>query len=1016
MVTKQIRLVLRRLLAILVVIAILLPVIASSGLTVHADEPKYEEVSFSLNSTVSDKQSITLYLYNSVYYLSIDDLCLLTRSSQIREGNIITVSQGMWHVTFDLEQNLFDDGYQTVNIEILNVSSNKWAVPAIMFLSYFKAAASIVDNTLFCRMPEFTAWEAMNVDFKDSAIDIYKLYGGKKNIEISLWCDILNDFIMGDMSTSDAYLDDAFLAALKVDLFNSTALKKYLSSEQEMLYNDLHSDRGVEFVETLKEQVDSFKDTISYSGEPTKWYIQFYFNELEKSYVNLAYDAYEAGKHSDVTRYGEQFYEAFKEKNNITRANEQFFEDADYVMMFMSAAVNTALEAKYMKATDYLIYDVMGSENIKTVGISAGDDGWFRLANKYKNVLDIGVKQIESEAMRLFTDKLCWETLVGTAVTGAADISGGQWMFCLNLARAFVKLFPLTGSSVEAFKADRIALYLSDLQRDVHTVVYKTAVLLSEDEDNEELYRKFVRALQLYCRVSIAMYENLIVSVKEFGNNRTYWTDLFQAKADKLYVSLYQLTTLLDDGIGLCLPLDLRSFNHVDTSAVTDQTDSSIEINSSEMYKAYYLLCEERQSQNGTGTIENNCLYGLSVVRLVDFDNNGTDELFLAYWDKNSNQSAYEIWSYENGNAKQIFLSKDFYCAREDTFHEHYLRYTSAGGKTYLWTEHPNYSENTMTWTSELLELKNDAFVPIKIWEFTYLEREMQMTRFIDGIQVSEEEFLEDYNERMNESYVTTEFLFLLYWEDASQRETIEETRAVLRMIQEKSKEHLNSSDEQSTEIQNTEKELYVSYILSGGCENIIERMSEYAEECYVESLLADFNGDGALECFVFFSEPMAWNLGAGNYYLLTIANGTVLELYHGYNPGGNWMWSDIVLKKNAETGQLIILESDLWRDGVYSGGGTTKIYSYVNNVLKSSEGYTAEKYAKPQYVSYNQEILDRVKAETSLLYENDEDFWFFKRGDTYISSEEYDKIMAQYIDPGDEYPLVKGTLDAPIG
>ena len=496
--------------------------------------------------------TIDAYLCDSTYYITTEDLCTLSRCSQTIDGDIISINQGFWWTTFDVEKQQFDDGYQTVAIKILEVENNQYAVPALVFLSYFKAAAFIEGDTLYCRMPEITAWETLNVDFGNSLVDIYELYGGEGNVELSLTLDILMDFIMGNMSTSDEYLSDAFLAALQVDMYDYSSVENFKKESQNSLYNDLHSDEGVEFVEAV--------DTVlSLSAEPTEWYIQYYYNAIEKSFVSLAYDAFEAGQHADVTHYGEKFYEAFTEKNRVSDTAENYFDNADYLMLFISAAVETAQEMKYVNATDNLIYNVMGKENLRYLGISADDNDWFTVADRYKNVLGVAATQLEAEAMQYFTDTICWEALIGTGVSSAAGISGGAWSFSLNFARFFVENFPLTSSSIKAFEADRLALYLSELQQNVYWVAMNTLQDMDGQWDNPEIYTKYIQALQLYCRTSIAMYENLITMVDEFGNDRDYWTRLFQARIDMLAVSLYQLTTLQDDGVNSCLPLDLES-------------------------------------------------------------------------------------------------------------------------------------------------------------------------------------------------------------------------------------------------------------------------------------------------------------------------------------------------------------------------------------------------------------------------------------------------------------------------
>lgn len=241
----------------------------------------------------------------------------------------------------------------------------------------------------------------------------------------------------------------------------------------------------------------------------------------------------------------------------------------------------------------------------------------------------------------------------------------------------------------------------------------------------------------------------------------------------------------------------------------------------------------------------------------------------------------------------------------------------------------------------------------------------------------------------------------------------------LIRIINAKGTEQGSDSEQPSfLPSDTTEKEMYSAYLFAGGCDNILGNISEYDTDAEVESVLADFNGDGIQECFIFFSDPWAWNsAGAGNYYLLTIINGSVQVLYSGINSGGNWMWAKIQLKKNAQSGRLVIVEADCWRDSMvpYSGGATTRIYSYTKSVLTCSDDYIAESYAKPEYVSYNRETIERVKAETSLFYENDENVWFFKEGEDYITEEEYDNILGGFIDLGDEYCFNKGTMDQPI-
>ena len=545
---------LRRLVSVCLLVCLCFSMLGQSTFEVHAEEKDFKKVTFSLDSNVVEKSSIDLYLYEDVYYIAIDDLCSLTRCSQSKENEIISIRQGFWSTKFDIGNQTFDDEYQKVDTTILEIEENKYAVPAVMFLNYFKATAYTKGDKLYCKMPEFTAWEALDVNYEDTLIDIYELYGGEGNVAFSLTLDIIMDFITGDMANSEKYLSDAFVEALKVTVNDRDSVKEYKESIIQNLYSELHSDEIDDFLESLQ-------DRLSISAEPVEWYIESHYNSLEKSFVRLAYDAHEAGNYDEVKNYGKKFYDAFAEKNRVSKGAEKFFNNMDYLMVFISAAAETANEMKYTDATNNLVYNVMGQENLQYLGISADDDLWFTVADKYQSVLGTGIKQLESKLTNFFTDKLFWENATGAIVSNSAGISLGSWTLSLNASRFIAKnINPITRGIIEGFEADRRGLYLSELQQKVYWVLSNTVKKFEGQLDNKDVYAKYIEAEQLYCRTSVAMYENLIKMVKHFGENPDYWTDYFQERIDMLAISLYQLTSIQDDGVINCLPLDLSTF------------------------------------------------------------------------------------------------------------------------------------------------------------------------------------------------------------------------------------------------------------------------------------------------------------------------------------------------------------------------------------------------------------------------------------------------------------------------
>ena len=242
-----------------------MPVLAADG--------GFQKVTLSLNSNTSDSASIDLYLRDSVHYITINDLCTLARCTQSAEGSRLSVAQGIRRVELDPQNQRFEDGCQEGELLIPEVSEGEYAVPALLFLSYFKAAAFIMDETLYCRMPQFTAWEALDTE-QECRPSLF-LDGGRR---------------------ADGFAESIREAGIRA------------------LYRDLHSEKGEAFIEALG-------DTFSIQEEPEEWYIRFYFDMLEEPFSALAFGACEVGRggygqaeDSERKHFGAGFYEAFLQK------------------------------------------------------------------------------------------------------------------------------------------------------------------------------------------------------------------------------------------------------------------------------------------------------------------------------------------------------------------------------------------------------------------------------------------------------------------------------------------------------------------------------------------------------------------------------------------------------------------------------------------------------------------------------------------------------------------------------
>lgn len=578
---------LKRLISLCIALAMMLSTIGISGTIAYAAENDFDEVTLELSSNVVNDDTIDLYLLDEVYYISIDDLCRLTRSTKSVDSDVISVTQGIWRAEFDTANQTFNDGYQTVDITVLEISNGDYAVPALMFLSYYKALAIIKNDVLYCELPECTAWEALDLDYSNSLVDIYELYGGEGNVELSLTLDILMDFIMGKNPTTEKYLKSAYYEALDVDIYSYDAVEQYVNERNESVYTDLVAEETQSLLESLAEICGTGDTTNKITQEAMDLYILFHCTGQTRDFYNLAYNAMEIGDTTSVRRYAEQIASVWREgefQKSLVKNNAKSVEGAFFLL---SSAVEAAQQVKYTHQENNLVYRVMGQENMKKLSLDVGDNEWYTVANVYKstatslqnsfvNILEdlqtVAINDLVSEA----AEKIGVDTFLESAASKATGIKGikaASWKIGLEVGRGAVQLFSWIDSLAEpdslvdilfvdvgAYEADRLALYLSELQQNVYWVLCNERDRMYNNLDNVTAYQDYIYAQQLYCRTSIAMYENLIAMVDEFGKNRDYWTALFQERIDMLAVSLYQLTTIQDDGVNNCLPLDMSTF------------------------------------------------------------------------------------------------------------------------------------------------------------------------------------------------------------------------------------------------------------------------------------------------------------------------------------------------------------------------------------------------------------------------------------------------------------------------
>lgn len=477
-----------------------------------------EKYYLDLNSNTMKRDKILLHEYDGTIYIIINDLCSLTRSTSTFEKDVFTVTQGFWSVTFDYAQQQFSDGWQTIETRLINTETY-YLVPAIEFLTYFGANVQIdkENKTFYCLMPECTAWEALAVNYKNTLVDSYDLYGGEEKIKFRLTLDILMDFILSGVPNSDDYLLDAYNESLSINLCNYDSIQAYQKKRDKSLYDYLISDDGQDAADFAATLLDS-----SISG--AEYLCETYYNTLNLKFADLVKSSYQSGMLDESTHYASQILDGYRKNKTLSYLAETSKIPLTQVApVFIQTALESAQQLKYAAATNNLAYHVMGGENTDYLGLNVNDNDWFRIADTYKSTATVVSNNFVNNAVDSFAD-MGWEQLIGDCVQSFTGTSTLLFTFSKACATSFVKWFPLTSSSVQAFESERLALYLSELQQNVAYVIAN--IDFNNDYGNEEKYQKYIEANLLYCRVSIAMYK---------------------------------LTLFQDDGASACIPIDLLS-------------------------------------------------------------------------------------------------------------------------------------------------------------------------------------------------------------------------------------------------------------------------------------------------------------------------------------------------------------------------------------------------------------------------------------------------------------------------
>jgi hypothetical protein len=246
-----------------------------------------------------------------------------------------------------------------------------------------------------------------------------------------------------------------------------------------------------------------------------------------------------------------------------------------------------------------------------------------------------------------------------------------------------------------------------------------------------------------------------------------------------LLVVLKDADTTNDNLIYGFLPEDnrkyLNSFDNTDLLEIV--TKEGKKIGNEELYQAYYDKLMELQQQYGYGVVirddYQSWLSGLCFAKLIDFDQDGQEELMLAYCsgvENNDPEYVMELWGNSNGEIQKLFegdcwFGEELYASVKLYYYdEQYLFEHSLSVEDYS-----KWSKKNTTWQwiqgSVLLGLKENEIIPIHMSLFGYNSDMEKIIYQVDGVDYSEEEMDEYRNNSQSTSYYEDSETFWLMWD-----------------------------------------------------------------------------------------------------------------------------------------------------------------------------------------------------------------------------------------------------------
>ena len=484
------------------------------GFLIVKAEEKPELYSIPIISNEINQKFIVGYLYGNELFVSVDGICKLTRSTCEISNQQVKIVQGIREIKIDLEQNKIKFGNQTTEFIVKRYNNKILVKPhAILNLLCANLNYNKINNSLFILMPSITIYEAMQPKLYSKCH--YYIYDNDEfNTIVRMSASCFSDLVFDGYGNffnkipdilsfhgADSYIDNALIEISKVDIYSYNILEKSINNN----------------LTKRTETIDSLKNISDYAEN---------INSISSVYTDIL---------KDVIGNSDIFLNALVKEISFTND----------VVDWLSVAKSTEEKLNYNIDSFKLIGKVLTQQNIGEIQnsdtlIKRADFVSDTLSSKVSAYLNATEEQLENKLYDT-TIKALAENTNMTNIGNSTPINElSLFLMAFDVGANVTKV--LMKDEFQAWDSDINAIVISDIQNIMFDVI-KQSYNMNESEgfSNYEHVKNLIDSINLYNRITIAMFSNLKKSNDEFHMYEKSFSDTWDSLCGESAENSYNL-------------------------------------------------------------------------------------------------------------------------------------------------------------------------------------------------------------------------------------------------------------------------------------------------------------------------------------------------------------------------------------------------------------------------------------------------------------------------------------------